>query len=883
MNTRKRGPRLVASLLSVLLAVNCLSVASLAFASEPLDSEEPAAVVQPVDGDTAVSTLETAESDEAEQSAAQDQPVGAEVEADTDAAAAAAAEGDSRSQEAADEQPKAEASDASDANDEAVTVQAEGTDDSAVVTLAVQNNVITSFEALLQDGSGPVGNVSQWQVFRMKGNFELPNGQVHAGDTTTITLPEKLKFNQTAAFDITDENGNVIGQAVIDGANKTVTITWTDFAETHSDVSGDFYFYVQIDRNMVDEAEDIPLNFDVSGNVVYGGDIHFIGIPDPAPYYMSKNGYQVQGKPRYIHFQIPINTIGADIQNAKLTDGVVNPGLTIDASSFRILEGTWVKIKGDWELQNRTDVTSNYTVQFSDDMRSFTLDMGTISASQGFYVIYDTVASYDLVDGEVIRNDATFTGNGSELRHISATATYFEAGGSAVGYVYAINVRKVDEDGAALAGAQFNVVRVANGAVVGTITTDASGNGSLSGLLKDDYQLVETVAPVGYTLLSEPVDVSAGSFDSNKTANVVVENSLERTSIPVSKVWVGPAAGSVTMRLMADGVETDSLVLSERNNWQGSFDDLPVYDPVDGHEITYLVTEDDVDGYSQEFTVAEDGSYVFTNTNNEIVIVNGTKTWDDADDQDGMRPESITVRLLADGVEIMQDTVGAEDDWSWEFAALPKYDLVDNHEIAYTVTEDAVEGYSPEYNGFNVTNKHTPDKTSVTVVKAWDDADNKDGIRPDQVTVRLLANGEDTGKSVVLNAENNWEASFGDLDLKAGGTAIVYTVAEDEVDGYTAVITGDAQTGFVITNTHEPVVPPTPPSVEKPTDTPKDTPKDMPKKSVEQPKTKSKAKPSIPKTGDDLAPGMLALGALAVAGAGCLVWARRTKRNLQDR
>ncbi|MBQ3282248.1 MAG: Cna B-type domain-containing protein, partial [Atopobiaceae bacterium] len=31
---------------------------------------------------------------------------------------------------------------------------------------------------------------------------------------------------------------------------------------------------------------------------------------------------------------------------------------------------------------------------------------------------------------------------------------------------------------------------------------------------------------------------------------------------------------------------------------------------------------------------------------------------------------------------------------------------------------------------------------NITVTKEWDDADNQDGIRPESVTVRLLANGE---------------------------------------------------------------------------------------------------------------------------------------------
>lgn len=174
---------------------------------------------------------------------------------------------------------------------------------------AEQNNVITEITALLEDGSGPVGDVGQWQVFRLNAEFLLPNGQIHAGDTTTITLPDKLQFDQTESFEIKDNDGNVVANAVIDGTAKTITLTYTDFPESHSDVGGSFYFYVKIDRMQVDEEEIIPLNFNVGGTIIYGGDIHFIGIPEPTPRYLSKSGRQVSNEGRKLHFQISVNTI----------------------------------------------------------------------------------------------------------------------------------------------------------------------------------------------------------------------------------------------------------------------------------------------------------------------------------------------------------------------------------------------------------------------------------------------------------------------------------------------------------------------------------------------------------------------------------------------
>ena len=56
-------------------------------------------------------------------------------------------------------------------------------------TRTIQNGVITKIEAQTHDGSEPQGNTGQWDVFRLYAEFALPNGTIHAGDTTTMKLP----------------------------------------------------------------------------------------------------------------------------------------------------------------------------------------------------------------------------------------------------------------------------------------------------------------------------------------------------------------------------------------------------------------------------------------------------------------------------------------------------------------------------------------------------------------------------------------------------------------------------------------------------------------------------------------------------------------------
>jgi pilin isopeptide linkage protein len=287
-----------------------------------------------------------------------------------------------------------------------------------------------------------------------------------------------------------------------------------------------------------------------------------------------------------------------------------------------------------------------------------------------------------------------------------------------------------------------------------------------------------------------------------------LENVYQTISVDVSKIWEdqndqdGIRPNDITVKLLADGADTGkTLTLSEGNSWSGSFTDLDEYKG--GQKIVYTIEEVSVSDYQSAITGDASTGFVITNTHTpETISISGSKTWDDANDQDGKRPDSITIRLYADGQGLADKAVTEDDGWAWTFEDLPKYK--DGTEIVYTITEDTVPGYTAQVDGFDVTNSYTPGKTGVSVTKNWDDHQNEDGIRPNDITVKLLADGADTGKTLTLSEDNRWSGSFTDLDEYKDGQKIVYTIEEDAVNGYQSVITGDASTGFVITNTHTP-------------------------------------------------------------------------------
>ena len=345
---------------------------------------------------------------------------------------------------------------------------------------------------------------------------------------------------------------------------------------------------------------------------------------------------------------------------------------------------------------------------------------------------------------------------------------------------------------------------LSDGVVIDTVTVTAETEWSWNFENLPKYR--DQGILIQYSVTEEAVEDYVTTYNNYDVVNT---HAPEKTSVTVSKVWAdsndqdGIRANDVTVILLANGEETEqTLVLSNGNNWTDSFTDLDKY--AEGVEIVYTVREAEVEGYETVITGDQYTGFTVTNSHTpETVAVSGEKTWKDHNNQDGVRPESITVNLLADGVVIETVEVTAESEWSWNFENLPKY-RDHGAQIVYAITEHVVEDYSTEYDGYNVINKHTPEQTSVTVTKAWADSDDQDGIRPEDITVVLLANGEETGETLKLNADNNWTDSFTKLDKFSEGVEIVYTVAEVAVEGYETVITGDQTTGYIITNSHNP-------------------------------------------------------------------------------
>ena len=341
---------------------------------------------------------------------------------------------------------------------------------------------------------------------------------------------------------------------------------------------------------------------------------------------------------------------------------------------------------------------------------------------------------------------------------------------------------------------------------------DQNGNEYTAAVTGDDWNFAfENVDKyrngklIKYSIIEETVD----GYESNITGSIsdgfTITNTHEpeTTSITGHKIWDdndnqdGKRPEFITVRLYAGDAEVASAKADINTGWAYEFTDMPMYQ--NGELIDYTVKEDAVAGYTADVVEKEDYTFDIINTHElETVSISGTKVWDDADDQDGIRPDTIIVHLYADGNQAYNAdgtectlTVGADSNWSFTFDNVYKY--VNAREVQYTVVEETVEGYSTTVTGdpitgFTLTNSHTPETIDlIHGTKIWDDNDNQDGKRPESVTVRLYADGSEVDTREVSEA-SSWTYSFYDLPKFSNGRQIVYTVREDAVAGYESVV-----------------------------------------------------------------------------------------------
>ena len=216
---------------------------------------------------------------------------------------------------------------------------------------------------------------------------------------------------------------------------------------------------------------------------------------------------------------------------------------------------------------------------------------------------------------------------------------------------------------------------------------------------------------------------------------------------------------------------------------------------VDGKQAEYKAVEaTTVDGYTAQCTdpaSAADGM-VMTCINThapETTSLGVNKVWDDADNQDGSRPDSITVHLVKNGVKTNQSaTLSVANNWSNAnaFTNLPVYE--NGMKITYGVQEDVPSGYTvttddvDKNHDITLTNTHHPNNKKV-----WFSKQSLGGQELAGATMRLTGTLNDTTKTFAAQTwtSNGSQQSFildpGTYTLTETKAPAGYTKADDIV------------------------------------------------------------------------------------------------------
>ncbi|MCL2654879.1 MAG: Cna B-type domain-containing protein [Coriobacteriia bacterium] len=336
---------------------------------------------------------------------------------------------------------------------------------------------------------------------------------------------------------------------------------------------------------------------------------------------------------------------------------------------------------------------------------------------------------------------------------------------------------------------------------------------------------------ISYTVDEVPITGWKASYEGKNIKNTYI-TPVTDTALEVQKVLVGTPAEATTFKFILTSLNGAPLPLGAAAGVKtitisgaGSADFGAItYTTAGTYAYTVAELNTDVDGYRYDesvytytVTIAEqDGVLVVTNktlTKNNLAAeealftntyeadktsVKVTKAWNDANDPN--RPTSIQVQLYRDSVASGSPvTLDAGNDWSHIFTGLEKGPqwTVDEAQtpVGYTKT---VSG--DPVNGFIITNTKSGgggEKTSISVKKVWND--NKNPDRPTSVQVQLYKGGNAQGTPVALNSANGWKYTWQDLDKNA-----VWTVNEISIpSGYAKAITGNATSGYTITNTRK--------------------------------------------------------------------------------
>ena len=272
---------------------------------------------------------------------------------------------------------------------------------------------------------------------------------------------------------------------------------------------------------------------------------------------------------------------------------------------------------------------------------------------------------------------------------------------------------------------------------------------------------------------------------------------------------------NLTMDETAEHVFARAEFTDDKDSYSYTFRNVPKYANFNDVNtlIDFAVTENEVPDFYE--IDAESSTRLMIVNVHEVKTMNihVTKVWEDENNNDGYRPDAITVKLYADGALYGEKTITPDENDVWEttFENLPVYKKGET--ISYTVEEDAIDEYTTTYSTekpivggdydeaareVTITNRYEIKKMNIKVIKIWADSDNEDKLRPNALSFDLYKTVGGGERELVLQFQlrsstgtSVWKykdlrTTIGGLNVYENGEKIHYSIEETTViEGYT--------------------------------------------------------------------------------------------------
>ncbi|QIK63430.1 hypothetical protein G7068_09630 [Leucobacter viscericola] len=407
----------------------------------------------------------------------------------------------------------------------------------AVPTIAVAAEV----ESITSVAANP-SDVRIGEQFSVDVTFSAPGG-TRAGDTFTLNVPISYVSARLDSAQVKDNDDNVIANCA--STSTAITCTYTDYVETHANVTGTVRFITTANRSNGSSG----LDWTTGTGTVFHTANTIAASPGGFPWRLAKNGETLaDGTIRY-YSGFPGTVLSPNY--SEWTD-TYDSRLILNKSTVAVQTRTpafnnWVSIDPSEYTVTFDDANHTFSVKFLDPVRD---------SSLAYRMVYIMQPSSGATGGSPLNNTVA-----AGEQTFSYDYTYFSGGGGGGGDQGTLSWTKADEKGQLLPGAAFHVVGP-YGFDKTIVDNDSSDTNSAAGKFGLDhlpigvYTLTEVTAPVGYRLEQQNWQATVSSTQLAGSFGTIVNT---------------PLPGTVTWRLVdADGnpLPSGTFTLEGPNGYQ---------------------------------------------------------------------------------------------------------------------------------------------------------------------------------------------------------------------------------------------------------------------------------------------------------------------------